>query len=282
MKHHKSVFFISCMAVFALLIAGCGDKNAQAKVLLENAQTAFESGNYEQAKQNLDSLNFNYPKAVEQRKEGMVLLQEIRRAMNDRQIKQCDSLLAIYSPQLEEMKTFFVLQQNKEYQDKGTYVPKGDPALSGFSTGLRSGVAEDGTMYVESVFLGGQQHNKLKVMTKDFFAETLEETGDGLNYRFDDNGRYYEIIRFMPNKENGIIRFIGDTDEKITVQLMGKATSSYTLSAASKQSIAKSQQLSELIQKNDSLQNAKFKALTLNDYLDEKKEAASSLSPVVQ
>lgn len=270
MKHSFIVSIILSIAL-VLLFPSCSEKDKDAQSYLDNAKELFQNGNLEAAQQKLDSIGTYYPKAIKQRKEAWTLLQDVRKGINDKTIKECDSLLSVYQLQLEDLKKQFTLVQNKKYQDKGTYIPKNDPAFAGFSTNLRSGVIEDGNMYIESTYIGGQQHNSLKLSTEDNKSvETQPETGDGLNYRF--NG--IETIRFTKITENGIFDFIIENqNQAITVTLQGGNTNKYLLSNQSKKSIILSYELSKLMKQIEETQKAKYKAITLNDYLKETKDS---------
>lgn len=225
------------------------------------------------AKQEIDSMHVLYPKAFDERRAGLALLDTIRRAENHQTITECDSLIVLYSPQLEKMKSLFSYQRDKKYQEEGTYIPKESVAGAITGTTLRSGVAEDGTLYLESVFIGQQKHNQIKVSTKDgFFTQSLSVTDDGLNYRFSNMGKNYEVIRFSGSDENGIAKFIySNQDKALTLTLEGASKYSYILSQTIKSAVSKSFQLSTMMLQLDSLKKAKEEAEFKNYYLENDK-----------
>jgi len=261
----------------------CGKKDDGASLSLERARELYLNKEYTQAKQEIDSMHVLYPKAFEQRRAGLALLDTIRRAENNRIIMQCDSLIVQYIPQLEKLKSLFSYQRNKEYQETGTYIPK--ESVSGVLTGttLRSGVGEDGHIYLESVFVGQQKHNQIKVSTKDgFFVQSLSVTDDGLNYRFSNMGKNYEVIRFAGSDENGIARFIySNQNTPLTLTLEGGNKYSYSLSQTIKSAVSKSFQLSVMMLQLDSLKKAKeeaeFKIYYLENNKDKEKEAKETV-----
>jgi len=141
---------------------------------------------------------------------------------------------------------------------------------------LRSGVTEDGKLYVESVFIGSQKHNKLRVSLKDgSFAETQAVTDDGLNYRFSNMGKNYEIVRFAGPDENGVGKFIfSNSDKALTATITGNGKYSYTLPQVTKSAIAKSYELSVMMSQLDSLKTAKEMAAFRLYNMDNKGEKA--------
>lgn len=269
MRYFKRVFF----TLLTIFLFACEAKDNGAKLSLETAKDFFYKGEFELAKQEIDSLNLLYPKAIEERRASLVLLDSVRRGENNHTIKECDSLIALFNPRIEECKSQFLFQRNKEYQEIGAYVPK-EIASSGPITGtiLRSGVGEDGVLYLESVYVGEQKHNKIRIATRDgSFVESLPVTDDGLLYRFSNLGKNYEVIRFVGEKENGVAKFIFvNKDAPLTVTLDGQNKYSYTLSQTLKSAVSKSYELSTMMLQCDSLKTAKEKAEFKNYNLDNK------------
>lgn len=254
---------ITLVLLFILLFA-CSKEENGAKSRLEAARLFYDQKEYALAKQEIDSINKLYPKAIEERQASLLLLDSVRRAENHQIISDCDSLILANSPELDKIKALFSFQRNKEYQETGSYIPK-ETASSGPITGtiLRSGVAEDGILYIENVFVGGKQkHNQIKVSKKDgTFVQSKPVTDDGFNYRFSNMGKEYEVIRFMGSNENGVAKFIyANNSDPLTVTLEGQGKYSYALSQTTKTAISKSYELSTMMLQLDSLKNAKEKA----------------------
>ncbi len=260
--------------LFIFLFA-CGTKDDGAKLRLDAARQFYTNKEYIQAKQEIDSIKILYPKAFDEIRSGLAFLDTIRRAENEQIITQCDSLIAIHEPTLNKMKSLFSFQRNKEYQETGAFIPK-ESLNGGIITGtmLRSGVGEDGISFIESVFVGAKQkHNQIKVSAKDgSFTQSLAVNDDGLNYRFSNMGKEYEIIRFAGINENGVAGFIfANSNKPLTVTLTGQGKYTYTLSQTTKSAISKSFQLSTMMLQLDSLKTAKEKAEYHIYYLDNKK-----------
>lgn len=262
--------------VIPIVLVSCSAKDNGAQIQLDEARSLYAEKQYALAEQRLDSLHILYPKSLDERKAALALLDSVRRDSQIQQIAICDSLININTPVLDSLKKLFVYQRNKQYQDKGFYIPK-ESATDGriIATTLRSGVEENGTLYIESVFVGNsKKHFKLKASTKDgSFAETMLVTDDGLNYRFSSGDIQHEIIKFSGADENGIARFISaNAGQPLTLTLDGQAKYTYTLSQPIKTAISKSYQLSMLMQQIDSLGEEKKKAEFHLEYLNNGKK----------
>lgn len=263
------------LVFLSIFLFACSTKDDGARLRLVAAREFYAQKEYKLAKQEIDSLNALYPKSLDMRKAGLALLDSVRRAENIHIIEECDSLIVSNKSELEKIKSLFSYQRNKQYQETGAFIPK--ESLTGgliAGTTLRSGVEDNGTLYLESVFVGAnQKHNRIKVSTKDgSFAQSLPVNDDGLNYRFSNTGKNYEIIRFSGKDENGIAKFIFSNDGKpLTVTLEGQGKYSYILSQTIKRAISKSFQLSTMMLQLDSLKTAKEQAEYRMYYLDNEK-----------
>jgi len=264
--------FIFC--TFFIVFFACGNKDEGAISYINEARLLYSQNEFDKARQIIDSLHTHYPKAYEQRKAGMALLDTIRRAENQYIISKSDSLIGLYSPELEKMKSSFLFRRNRQYQETGEYIPKESASDVLTYTTLRSGVLEDGQLFLESVFLGQQKHSKIKVTSKDgSFLESLPVTDDGLNYRFSNMEKNYEIIRFAGKAENGIGKYIHVyKGQPLQLTLEGGGGKySYTLSQTIKSAVSKSFQLSTMILQLDSLKKLREEAQFKIYYLDNKK-----------
>lgn len=260
------------LIVFLVSFTSCDNDNREAQLQLSKVRELYNNKDYVTAKSELDSLNIKFPKALEERKAGIALLDSIRRAENMQTIEVSDSLINVFQPQVNEKKKMFSFQRDKNYQETGSYVPKEMVSTHITGTTLRSGVEENGQLYLESVYIGGQRHNKIRISLKDgLFAESLPVTDDGLNYRFTNMGKAYEIIRFTGAAENNVAAFVFSNAEKmLTVTVDGQAKYSYTLTLQARTAIAKSYELSRMMLQLDSLKTAKEKAEYHLYYLDNK------------
>lgn len=265
--------YIPLFSIIPLFFA-CSNENKGAKDMLANARKQYDAKEYTLAQQQLDSIHILFPEAVDERKAAIALLDSLRKDENTQIIAHCDSLITLYEFEADNKKKLFSYQRNEKYQDAGAYIPKESVTSFVNSTNLRSGVEENGKIYLESVYIGGQKHTKITVTTKDgSSAQSREVTDDGFNYQFESMGTSREVIKFDYLNENGVAKFIADNKDKpLTLTLGGKATSSYILNQSMKNAIAKSVALSDLMMAIDSLKTKKEEAEFKNYYLENEKK----------
>ena len=86
-------------------IISCGENIEQkAGHHLDNAKEAFSIGNYNVAKQEIDSIKILYPKAFETRRQGIKLMQQIEEAEQLRAIEYEDSMIAVAQAAFDKIK----------------------------------------------------------------------------------------------------------------------------------------------------------------------------------
>ncbi len=260
----------------ALHFLSCSERSRDAKEFLAEAENAYKKGNYTLAKLKIDSIKINFPKSFAEINAGYALMQEIRLSENIRNIAYCDSMLNISYNQLNEMLTKFDFVRDERYQEFGEYYPKIYPHKSSLNqNGLRSGVREKGTLFIESVLSGHSiKHYKVRITSDDgSFAESNSVKTDGLNYTFNTLEKSYEIVRYSGHDENGIAQYIYSyRDKPLTVRFVssGNRTATSLLSNSSKQAISQSFELSNLLLSIEQLKIEKEKSEVLIQYLKSK------------
>ena len=84
----KRTCFIGCLAV---LLAACSNYEEKAQPYLQRAQELLQAGAYSEAKSQIDSIRTLYPKAVEARRAGIKLMQQIELKEQTRTLAYLDS-----------------------------------------------------------------------------------------------------------------------------------------------------------------------------------------------
>jgi len=278
MKTVGFLFFVSLL----LFLSACSDPHKGAQEHLDHARLLYIEKDFEQSKAKIDSIQILYPKSYEQIKGGIALLDSVRMGENISAIAKYDSLITALQPSIDSLKSFFRYERDKQYQEEGqgSYIPKemyGGQAIT--TTALRSGVSENGALYIESVFVGSQLHDRLRITAKEGdSAETLPEVEDGFNFRFANLGQQYEVIRFVGKKENGVGAFIfTNQDKSLTVTLSGGGVNSYILTTDTKKNIARSYMLSMMMHQQDSLKTEREKAEYKIHYLKEQRVKSDTI-----
>ena len=216
----KSLLLLAVM-VFTI---SCGENIEQkAGHHLDNAKEAFSVGNYNVAKQEIDSIRILYPKAFETRKQGIKLMQQIEEAEQMRIIEYEDSLIAVAQAAFENIKGNYAFEKDERYQDIGLYTIKSQaPQRNTDRTYIRAQVDELGRMTLISCYRGSSyiHHDWLKLSVGEVYVDTPESND---RHEFEDLGVYYEWLSFINGKDGGAAAFINaNKDANITFTLYRK------------------------------------------------------------
>ena len=123
--------------------------------MLDNAKKLYAEGEYNSAKQKLDSIRTVYPKEFEVIKEGITLMRSIELKENERTLAYTDSMLVLKNKEAEDILKDFEFVANSEYDKDGFFIYKGMNVERNVERCyLRSGVNNNGEMYLASVYYG--------------------------------------------------------------------------------------------------------------------------------
>ena len=217
----KKVLVFLTIGVF---IISCGENIEQkAGHHLDNAKEAFSIGNYNVAKQEIDSIRILYPKAFETRRQGIKLMQLIEEAEQLRIIEYEDSMIAGAQAAFDKIKADYAFEKDERYQDIGLYTIKSQaPQRNTDRTYIRAQVDELGRMTLISCYRGSSyiHHDWLKLSVGDVYVDTPESKD---RHEFTDLGVYYEWLSFTNGNDGGAAAFIkANKDENITFTLYRK------------------------------------------------------------
>jgi hypothetical protein len=190
---------------------------------LDNAKEAFSMGNYNVAKQEIDSIRILYPKAFEARKQGIKLMQQVEQAEQLRVIEYEDSLIAIAQAAFEKIKGNYAFEKDERYQDIGIYTIKSQaPQRNTDRTYIRAQVDELGRMTLISCYRGSSyiHHDWLKLSVGELYVDTPESSD---RHEFKDLDVCYEWLSFINGNDGGAAAFINaNKDANITFTLYHK------------------------------------------------------------
>ena len=213
----KSLLLLAVMA----LSVSCGPNVEKlATAHLDNAKELFSIGNYNVAKQEIDSIRILYPKAFEARRQAIKLMQQIEEAEQMRAIEYEDSVIAVATAAFESIKGNFVFEKDDKYQDLGLYTIKSQaPNRNIDRTYIRASVDELGRMTLVSSYRGSSyiHHEWLKLTVGDNYVDTPVSDN---RHEFTDLGVYYERLSFLNGNDGGAAAFISankDADIKYTL-----------------------------------------------------------------
>jgi len=212
------------LLVISTLVISCGENiEKSAGRHLDNAKEAFSIGNYNVAKQEIDSIKILYPKAFEARRQGIKLMQQIEEAEQMRIVEYEDSMVAVAQAAFEKIKGNYAFEKDEHYQDIGLYTIKSQaPQRNTDRTYIRAQVDELGRMNLISCYRGSSyiHHDWLKLSVGEVYVDTPESMD---RHEFEDLGVCYEWLSFINGNDGGAAAFISaNKDENITFTLYRK------------------------------------------------------------
>jgi hypothetical protein len=214
---------LAILAIGAFMVACEESIEQKATHHLDNAKEAFSMGNYNVAKQEIDSIKILYPKAFETRRQGIRLMQQIEEAEQMRIIEFEDSMIAVCQDMFDKIKADYAFEKDERYQDIGLYTIKSQaPQRNTDRTYIRAQVDELGRMTLISCYRGSSyiHHDWLKLSVGDVYVDTPESKD---RHEFEDLGVYYEWLSFINGNDGGAAAFINaNKDANITFTLYRK------------------------------------------------------------
>lgn len=246
----KKQLYLCCLAVG---LAACSQPKNEAGAQYEKAESLYEQGEYNRAKEAIDSIGLLYPKAFDEIKKGMQLMRKVNLKEYERNLAYADSMLLVSRAEVERLKADFYLEKDAQYQEEGHYLyktEKNSPAVN--RSYVRAQVSERGEMMISSVYFGaaGLKHQSMRVEAPDgSYALTEVIPYDGArNYSFTHNGNTTEIVTYKGPRMLAVADLIYNTPGKIKVSYEGKKPYSFYLDDRSRQMINASYELAAALQ----------------------------------
>lgn len=273
----KKAILLACLCG---ALAACENVEKKAALKLAEARAAFEAGNYNEAKIQIDSIKLLYPKAFDTRRQGIYLMQEVELAEQNKTVAYLDSMLAIKQQEFETMKSKFVLEKDTAYQRIGNYLAPSQVIERNLHRSfLRFQTDETGIMSLTSIYCGAHNihHTSIKVTAPDgSFAETPTSRD---SYETTDLGEHIEKADYKLGEDGGIIGFIAaNKDKNLRVDYRGERPYTTHMMPADCQAAASVYELSKVlssitaIKKN--LEEAHLKIQFVQKKMSERKETS--------
>lgn len=231
------------------LLAGCKDVEKKAALKLEEARAAYEAGNYNQAKLQIDSIALLYPKAFDTRRQGIYLMQEVELKEQQRTITYLDSLLQKKQQEFEAVKSKYVLEKDTAYQTIGHYLAPSQVIERNLHRSyLRFQTDENGITSLTSIYCGSRNihHTSVKVTAPDgSFAETPSSKD---SYETSDLGEQIEKADYKMGEDGGVIAFVAlNQDKSLRVDYKGERPYITNMLPADRQAAASIYELGKLL-----------------------------------
>ncbi|MBR8708150.1 outer membrane protein assembly factor BamD [Bacteroides pyogenes] len=267
----KTIIFSVCLSVLTACGSGIEKK---ANERLSAARSAYERGNYDEAKREIDSIKILYPKAFEARKAGQALLMEVEERAQRRRIAVLDSALGLRQQAFEAIKGKYKLEKDDEYQTTGNYLwPTQTVEKNLHRSFLRFQVSEKGVMSMTSIYCGSGSihHTGVKVTVPDgSFAQTPASKD---SYETTDMGEKIEKADYKLGEDGGVIEFLAlNKDKNIRIEYIGERKYATTMHPADRTAAAELYELAKILSEIDSIHSEKEKAQLKIDFIRKKKE----------
>ena len=263
-------FLAGMITLFSLI--GCEDIEKKADVKLQEARAAFEQGNFEEAKQLIDSIKVLYPKAFDTRKASLALQREVELAEQRQLVDSIDSELAEMQQAIEGIKDRFVLEKDEQYQRIGNYFDKSQTVEKNIHRSfLRFQVSEEGKLSMTSIYCGASNihHTAVKVTAPDGSSAETPNSKD--SYETSDLGEQIEKADYKYGEDGGVIDFItAHQTDNLKVQFMGDRNYNTSMTAADRKAAANVSELATLLNNIAELNRAKEDAQLKIRYIEKR------------
>lgn len=238
------LFMCLCSTLFS-----CSDVEKKASEKLQEARTAFERGDYSEAKIQIDSIKILYPKAFEARREGIGLMQQVELKEQEKSLVYLDSTLREKQKSVDAIKKNFILEKDAEYQKIGNYLHPSQVIEKNLHRSfLRFQVDENGAMSMTSIYCGPYNihHIAVKVTAPDgSFAETPASKD---SYETTDLGEKIEKADYKIGEDGNVIGFLYlNKDKNIRVNYLGERSYTTTLTPNDRKAVGEVYELAQLL-----------------------------------
>lgn len=268
----KKLIILFC-GTLALTACGNGiEKKAGEKLAV--AKTAYERGDYEEAKLQIDSIKILYPKAFETRKAGQALMLDVELKAQQKTLAYLDSAYQAKQEEFNAIKDKYVLEKDAEYQQVGNYLwPTQTVEKNLHRSYLRFQVNEQGLMSMTSIYCGSSNihHVGVKVITPDgSFAET-PTTMD--SYETTDMNEKIEKADYKLGEDGNVIEFLNhNKDKNIRIEYIGDRTYKTTMLPTDRQAVAGIYELAQILSAMQQIKKEQEEANLKIGFINKKKE----------
>lgn len=264
------IFFCGTLALTA-----CGngiEKKANEKLTVTRA--AYERGDYEEAKTQIDSIKILYPKAFEARKAGQELMLDAELKAQQKILAYLDSTLQSKQEAFDAIKDKYTLEKDAEYQQVGNYIwPTQAIEKNLHRSFLRFQVNEQGIMSMTSIYCGVSNihHVGVKVTTPDgSFAETPTSKD---SYETTDMNEKIEKADYKLGEDGSVIEFLNlNKDKNIRVEFVGDRKYTTTMTPADRQAVAGVYELAQILSAMQQIKKEQEDANLKIGFINKKKE----------
>lgn len=239
------LFAILLTAASVAGLASCGNSKSEeqikAEALLSDAQSMFDSRQYDKAIAIIDSLSKTYPGMLDVQRNAMHLKTLVTEKKTILDSISNDSIIAANKHLVDSLSKGFKFIKTKDMVE-GYYV-KSTISANNLTkrTDIEARIDERGNIYLVSSLYGRNvKHTRLKASCDGAEVETENVAFDNAkNYRFKDGSTLVEMVTFDKEACDTLCQFIAaNRDKKITLEFNGSRSYKMPLPANTKNAIA--------------------------------------------
>lgn len=262
-----------CCGTFLLAACGNGiEKKANEKLTV--ARTAYEQGDYKEAKLQIDSIKILYPKAFETRKAGQALMLDVELKVQQQKSDSLNAALQAQQQAFDAIKDKYILEKDAEYQQMGNYLwPTQTVEKNLHRSFLRFQVNEQGIMSMTSIYCGGNNihHKAVKVTAPDgTFAEAPTSKD---SYETTDLDEKIEKADYKLGDDGGIINFVNQNkDKNLRLEYIGDRKYTTTMTPSDRQAAVGIYELAQILSNMTQIKKEQEEANLKIGFINKKKE----------
>lgn len=254
---------ISTAAIWAVAILfGCSGKSQTdaAMQILQQADTAIATADYNYALQLLDTLKAKYPQEITVQRQAMHMRPKAIEGITIRQLEETDSMQALYAYKTDSLLSGFTLVHNPELgTDYDYYILTKQKNNDIFGkTGIQGRVSPSGEFTIISSLSGpAVKHTAISISAPDgSLVESAEIAYDGeRNYRSSGT----ETITFIDAECDTIGQFLTQNHAKnLKLNFIGAKKHTVPLSQADRQSVEEAWKLAYCMTQKNKLANQRM------------------------
>lgn len=244
-----------------LLVVACGNNEKLAQEMYNEAERLYQIGDYIAATQWVDSISATYPQEVDVIRQGMLLQCHINQKRYEKELIAVDSMYNAATDEYNSLKNKFELHKEGKEQTYANYFYQGTYRKNEVrKSELRVHVTEKGELQLTSVYCGNSpiNHTGITVQMADgSTAHTATIAYDGgKNYRYASGGHTVEMVTYNLQQCADVVTLIAaNPDAKCRVNYAGGKSHTLSLDKLSREAIANSYRMAQLVTRIDSLQS---------------------------
>ncbi len=256
MRGFNKAMFGMMLGLVLLGVTGCSESDTEkAQKRMRQAEEYARTGQFNHARQEIDSIHILYPKVVDIRRQAKHLSDSIAYIEAVRTYRYSDSLRSVLLPKADILLKKFRYEKNASYEDGGKYVHRLLQTTGGNVSRcyLQCYIGDERSTTLKSYYYGVR-----KIEQKEVVLSSGEESVSrgGSNYAFESEG-WHEILSMDEESSLEMLHFVSThKDSRVQVKIVGKTPYTYYLQENERIALDETYQLGALMHDIKQLEDA--------------------------